>query len=500
MTYGYIRVSTDKQTVENQRYEILSFAKRENLHVDGWVEETVSGTKDPAKRKLGPLLNDLRPDDLLVCAELSRLGRSLFMILEVLNLCMKKNVRVWTIKDNYRLGDDISSKVLAFAFGLSAEIERNLISQRTKEALARKRAEGVKLGRPRGRRSDRVKLSGQEDRIRNLFRRGLSRRRIAKRLHVDRATLAKFLLERYPYPIPPTRRTRNVPLSSPTQACLAQDDKGTLLQNLPAYVRSHAHTLAFPPGGASWAILSPIEQSIKEKIERYGTPLKDWGVEIKRGVLTGLNEAFILDGKTKDRLIAQDPRSAEIIRPILRGRDIKRYGYTFADKWLIATHNGYGSVPRVNINHYPAVKDWLDAFGDKLRKRTDKGDTPYNLRDCAYWSLFSQPKIVWMELTTPATFALDEHGYYLNNTCYILTSDTVNLRYILAFLNSSLCVWYFDKICATSGVGTRRWIKQYIEQIRLPSSINWSPRGEVNDLQFFCAAFHLSEDERNLFA
>ena len=202
MTYGYIRVSTDKQTVENQRFEILAFAERENLKVDGWVEETVSGTKDPAKRKLGPLLDGLRPDDLLICAELSRLGRSLFMILEVLNQCMKKNVRVWTIKDNYRLGDDISSKVLAFAFGLSAEIERNLISQRTKEALARLKAEGHPLGRPQGRRSATVKLSGQEDRIRRLLQRGLSRRRIAKRLRVDRATLAKFLRERYPYPIP----------------------------------------------------------------------------------------------------------------------------------------------------------------------------------------------------------------------------------------------------------------------------------------------------------
>lgn len=202
MVHGYIRVSTDKQTVENQRYEILTFAKSENLHVDGWVEETVSGTKDPAKRKLGPLLNDLRSGDLLICAELSRLGRSLFMILEVLNLCMKKNVRVWTIKDNYRLGDDISSKVLAFAFGLSAEIERNLISQRTKEALIRLKAEGKPLGRPKGRRNDTVKLSGQEARIQSLFRRGLSQRRIAKRLHVDRSTLAKFLRERYPYPIP----------------------------------------------------------------------------------------------------------------------------------------------------------------------------------------------------------------------------------------------------------------------------------------------------------
>ncbi len=202
MIYGYIRVSTDKQTVENQRFEILAFAERENLKVDGWVEETVSGTKDPAKRKLGPLLDGLHPDDLLICAELSRLGRSLFMILDVLNQCMKKNVRVWTIKDNYRLGDDISSKVLAFAFGLSAEIERNLISQRTKEALARKRAEGIVLGRPKGSHNATVKLSGQENRIRRRLQRGLSQRRIAKHLRVDRATLAKFLRERYPYPIP----------------------------------------------------------------------------------------------------------------------------------------------------------------------------------------------------------------------------------------------------------------------------------------------------------
>ena len=202
MIYGYIRVSTDKQTVENQRFEILTFAKRENLQIDGWVEETVSGTKDPSKRNLGPLLNDLRSGDLLICAELSRLGRSLFMILDVLNQCMKKNVRVWTIKDNYRLGDDISSKVLAFAFGLSAEIERNLISQRTKEALARKKAEGVVLGRPKGSHNAFVKLSGQEDRIRRLFNQGLSQRRIAKRLNVDRNTLAKFLRERYPFPIP----------------------------------------------------------------------------------------------------------------------------------------------------------------------------------------------------------------------------------------------------------------------------------------------------------
>ena len=149
MVYGYIRVSTDRQTVENQRFEIKRFAQQQNLQVDGWLEETISGTKSYTKRGLGRLLKKVRKGDLIICAELSRLGRSLFMIMEILNICMNKECRVWTIKDNYRLGDDIQSKVLAFAFGLSAEIERNLISQRTKEALARKKAEGVTLGRPK---------------------------------------------------------------------------------------------------------------------------------------------------------------------------------------------------------------------------------------------------------------------------------------------------------------------------------------------------------------
>ena len=139
MTYGYIRVSSDKQTVENQRFEISNFCKANNITIDGRIEETISGTKNYDKRKLGKLLNKVKKDDLIICAELSRLGRNLFMIMEILNICMNKECRVWTIKDNYRLGEDIQSKVLAFAFGLSAEIERNLISQRTKEVLARKK-------------------------------------------------------------------------------------------------------------------------------------------------------------------------------------------------------------------------------------------------------------------------------------------------------------------------------------------------------------------------
>lgn len=194
MVYGYIRVSSDKQTVENQRFEIEQFAKYENIKIDGWIEETISGTKNYDKRKLGKLLRKVQADDLIICSELSRLGRSLFMIMDILNICMNKNCKVWTVKDGYRLGDDIQSKVLAFAFGLSAEIERNLISQRTREALARKRAEGVVLGRPVGStRPQSFKLYGKDDQIARYIARGISQVKIAKKLGVHRITLASFI-------------------------------------------------------------------------------------------------------------------------------------------------------------------------------------------------------------------------------------------------------------------------------------------------------------------
>ncbi|MDR1217499.1 MAG: master DNA invertase Mpi family serine-type recombinase [Oscillospiraceae bacterium] len=195
MTYGYIRVSSDKQTVENQRFEIARFVETHDMAIDGWIEETISGTKSYNKRELGRLLAKVQADDMIVCAEMSRLGRNLFMIMEILSLCMEKGCKLWTIKDNYRLGDDIQSKVLAFAFGLSAEIERNLISMRTKEALERKRAEGKVLGRPKGSRSSRVKLSGKEDEIRDMLERGVSKSEIARIYGVHRATLDVFIRE-----------------------------------------------------------------------------------------------------------------------------------------------------------------------------------------------------------------------------------------------------------------------------------------------------------------
>ena len=196
MNYGYIRVSSDKQTVENQRFEISRFAELEGIVIDGWIEETISGTTNYDKRELGKLLKKVKKDDLIICAELSRLGRNLFMIMEILHICMNRECRVWTIKDGYRLGDDIQSKVLAFAFGLSAEIERNLISQRTKEALARKKSEGVVLGRPIGKKSAKVKLCGKEDVIRELLIQGVPKTKIAEIFKVNRMTLAKFIKER----------------------------------------------------------------------------------------------------------------------------------------------------------------------------------------------------------------------------------------------------------------------------------------------------------------
>lgn len=195
MTYGYIRVSSDKQTVENQRFEITEFVKREGFAVDGWIEETISGTKAYSKRELGKLLNDVKQGDLIICSELSRLGRNLFMIMEILNTCMRKDCRVWTIKDNYRLDDEIQSKVLAFAFGLAAEIERNLISQRTKEALKRRRAEGVILGRPKGRATapEKHPLYPKRRLVADLLNEQVPLRRIAQICKVDRNTLSRYV-------------------------------------------------------------------------------------------------------------------------------------------------------------------------------------------------------------------------------------------------------------------------------------------------------------------
>lgn len=196
MIYGYLRVSTDEQDSNNQKLGVCKKAESLGLSVDDWIiDDGISGTKEPEKRLLGKLMKKLQKGDVIITSELSRLGRKLFMIMRILEFCMLHDVKVYTVKDGYELGDNIQSKVLAFAFGIAAEIERDMISQRTKEALARKRLEGVILGRPKGRRTspDKLKLSGKTVLINGLLNEGVSQRKIAKICKVDRNTLARFL-------------------------------------------------------------------------------------------------------------------------------------------------------------------------------------------------------------------------------------------------------------------------------------------------------------------
>lgn len=190
---GYIRVSSCKQTHEHQKYEIEQFAKLHNIKIDTWVQETISSRKPLNKRQLGNLLDELYPGDILIACEISRLGRSLLEVMKILEQCLNKNCQVWTIKENYRLGNDIQSKVMAFAFGLSAEIERNLISQRTKASLDSIKASGKKLGRPFAAQSKKLKLSKNTKKIKLLLNNGVSKNQIAKLMGVQNITLRRFL-------------------------------------------------------------------------------------------------------------------------------------------------------------------------------------------------------------------------------------------------------------------------------------------------------------------
>lgn len=193
MIYAYVRVSTDKQTVENQRFEIAQFCSLKNIEIESWFEETTSGSKNIQDRRLGSLIRRLRKGDILICSELSRLGRSLFMIMEILAFCMRRGVILYTVKEQFTLGADIPSKVLAFAFSLSAEIERSLISQRTREALLRAKNDGKTLGHPKGKNNRKTKLAGKETAIECMLKNGTSISEMARILHVHRNTLRRFI-------------------------------------------------------------------------------------------------------------------------------------------------------------------------------------------------------------------------------------------------------------------------------------------------------------------
>ena len=244
------------------------------------------------------------------------------------------------------------------------------------------------------------------------------------------------------------------------------------VNNLSVFVQQQ-HSVCDFTGSDSWVILSEIEQRIKRKIEAVGTPLKDWDIQINYGIKTGYNDAFIITTEKRGEILAkcitdeERQRTAELIRPILRGRDIKRYGYDWAGLWLINTHNGVkGVMPRIDIEEYPAVKQHLDKYWNKISKRADKGDTPYNLRNCAYVDDFSKPQIVWIELSDDPKFAYAENITSVN-TVFFMTGD--NILHLLGLLNSKLVKWYFHHcIGTTSGVGTNRWLKYTIEQIPMP--------------------------------
>ena len=265
---------------------------------------------------------------------------------------------------------------------------------------------------------------------------------------------------------------------SEQQQCMAvscQNAKMDNIKNLSDFVRSNHTNIVFSTS-ESWVILSDIEQSIKRKIETIGVPLKEWDVQINYGIKTGCNDAFIITSEKRDEILskcidqAERDRTTELIRPILRGRDIKRYSYDWAGLWLINTHNGVkDSYPPVNVEDYPTLKNHLNQYWDKISQRDDQGITPYNLRNCAYMDDFNKPKIVWIELSDEAKFTICENLIPLNTVFFITGEQIYN---ILGMLNSKIIKWYFTHcLGTTSGVGTNRWLKYTIEQLPLIYSL-----------------------------
>ena len=201
-----------------------------------------------------------------------------------------------------------------------------------------------------------------------------------------------------------------------------------------------------------WVSLSPIERSIMDKMMQVGTPLKEWDISINYGIKTGYNAAFIVPNEVRDRLIAEDPASEDILKPILRGRDIRPYRAQWAGLWLVDTHNGFGKTPAVDVTAYPAIKRHLDRHRTAIAKRQDKGATPYNLRNCAYHEEFNKEKVIWIELVDEGRFAYDATGMLVEATAFIMTGTHVKV--LCAVLNSSLARWFLLRSAPTSGLGT----------------------------------------------
>lgn len=201
-----------------------------------------------------------------------------------------------------------------------------------------------------------------------------------------------------------------------------------------------------------WIISNPIEQQIKQKIESKGIPIKDWDIEINYGIKTGYNDAFIIDTNKRNELVKADPKCSEIIKPILRGKDINRYNADWAGLWLINTHNGYNGIARINVEEYPSIKNHLDNYLPQLEKRYDKGETPYNLRNCAYVSKFNEQKIIYQEMVQKGEFLFDVNNNFCLDTGRIITGE--NLKYLLSLLNSKLFFFAIKNYYGGGGLGT----------------------------------------------
>lgn len=288
-----------------------------------------------------------------------------------------------------------------------------------------------------------------------------------------------------------------------TKACSINKDEFDITK-LSDYVQTHAVSSSFS-SSESWSILSEIERSIKEKIEAVGTPLKDWDIQINYGIKTGFNDAFIIDSVKRNEILSacqteeERQRTAEIIRPILRGRDIKRYSYVFAEQYLIATF----PAKQYDIDDYPALKDYLLAIGIerleqtgeehiingervKARKRTN--NKWFETQDSiSYWDEFSKPKIVWAELSrTGNSFAYSDDGAMVLNTCYILSFNDnefheKELNTLLGFLNSKVALFYLDIISSKLDETGWRWLKQFVELIPVPIQLIFKEDGQLTN-------------------
>ena len=227
-----------------------------------------------------------------------------------------------------------------------------------------------------------------------------------------------------------------------------------------------------PSGDAPWSIMSALEQSIMDKMLAVGTPLREWDIEINYGIKTGYNKAFIIDNQTKEALVADDPKSAEILKPVLRGRDIQRYRAEWAGLWLIGTFPSIG----LGIDDYPAIKKHLLSFGKQrleqsgirhcngIRSRKKTGNAWFETQDtCAYHEHFRREKLFWIELTAQGRFAYNASEVFCMNSAYMMIGDSI--KFLCAVLNSNLISWFMATIALNSGMGTTRWVRFTVDRI-----------------------------------